>query len=693
MSKKVFYSAFILVGIIFLVNINSYASSSATYFDGEAPKISNTDNIDILSNDVNIDTTASTIKNTLILKNTSNSKVTTKISFPLENNELSTSIHDLSINVNNLNITKYVTVESGNYGFTIEIPANESKKIIVDYKTDNDLQNAKVIKYSLDNLYGQNVKNLNVNININEKDIPLIKDIYPNIYTFNNNTINVNYYNFKVNNLTKDVIIEKETYKNLLYGQDTVLTNNDKVILKNIDDWIKNGIKIDYSKDLLETYAYQSSTKIKTINNDQIYSKFFTKEKLDDSIKVYYLSDSSINIMKYIISKQLVNDGKSEYLDFNDIYCGYNYSTNSNVKYNPLVENYMKNNYDKGKLSLYGKKICLSYKQTEDGKELYVTKNTSGSENMDLYKPELVKETESKILKTNFYSFGKGIQTGADMIFVGQGIDGTDIEATDAEKVDYVNMINADIFILVELYDGYFNNDATQMLAASSGNSYPKAVVGYYNEKYYDMAKLYLSKRNPLTEEEFNNVRYAYIQMYSTYQNYLNQVSEYYKESLKYINSNSDMASCEIPTFIHFLGFVSQENNKNVVEYFNEGYYNSDEIGLGTTNNVIETNQAKKLLEDNKNKNKTTKDEINSEIANIKITNDSEEFYKVAEPVNIDDFQGGNSWQNQLTNFFNKNKDIVVLSGIGIAIIICIIILIKKNKHNKKEKALNKNIK
>lgn len=679
MRKKILYSFFFLIVILIIGNINSYASTSATFFDGKIPKISDTQNIEILSNDIKIDTINSTINNTLILKNTSNNKITTNIDFPLENKELSTSVSDVQINVNNLDITKYIENNSGNYAFKIEIPANESKKIIVNYKTENDLQNAKVIKYSLDNLYGKIVKNLNVNIIIKEKDIPLVKAIYPNVYTFDNNTINVNYYDFKVNNLTKDIIVEKETYKNLLYGQDVKLSDNDKIVLDNFDEWITNGFPMNYSKYISETSNVDATKKFNAVNFYNIYKSLLKEQSSNE----YNLSDISLNIIEYAVDKQLVKDGRNNNMSYTNML---SYSSNGEIiKYNPLVEDFLINNYKTKNLDLKNKKICIDYKPTEEGKELYVYKNTSG-EQLEDNADELVKESEEKILETNYNGNGFADPTGARIIFIGKNIDGTNIDATDSEKLEYASMINSDMYLVIELYDGYDKNKYLELFKNSYDIYFTDGVVGYYNDNNYDIVKKFMTKSKQESESEFQSDKYN-SKKFESYQEYLNSISQYYKNFIVKINTNEEMSKSPIPTVIQFLGYVSNENGKNIVTYFaSSGMYMMNERGLVTTKAALEISQAKKLLEDNKNKNETTKNEIDSEIANIKITNDTEEFYKKAEHVNIEELQENTSLKEKLTKFISENKDVIILSIIGLSIFICIIILIRKSKKSKNRK-------
>lgn len=118
---------------------------------------------------------------------------------------------------------------------------NETKKILVVYQTENDLKKAKVLKYNFEDLgLGDKIiKKAKVDIILQEKDIPLVTKVYPSHYTFKDNIISIEYYNFKVNSITKDIIVEKETIDNLLYGREIELTDIDSKILNLLPEWEK----------------------------------------------------------------------------------------------------------------------------------------------------------------------------------------------------------------------------------------------------------------------------------------------------------------------------------------------------------------------------------------------------------------------------------------------------------------------
>ena len=122
----------VLIGIVLFTIIlftnKSKASTSATYFYGEPIVIEYNNNLEIISNEIKIDTEKSKIENLFLLKNNSDKDVTSKISIKLEDSKLSTSINNLKIVVNKTEITN-ASKENGIYTFSVKVPKKEGKKI------------------------------------------------------------------------------------------------------------------------------------------------------------------------------------------------------------------------------------------------------------------------------------------------------------------------------------------------------------------------------------------------------------------------------------------------------------------------------------------------------------------------------------------------------------------------------------
>ena len=227
--KKILISSFVLIIFLFLNSTNSFGSSSITYLYLDAIKIEDS-NIEILSNELLIDTTTSKIENAINIKNTSDKDIELNLAFPLENTELNISIKDLIINLNDVQVD-YVNNNKGTYLVKTKISANSGKKINIEYYTENDLQKARIIKCNFDNLKGKKIGKLKVDVKIDDKNIPLVEKIYPGHYTFKDNTISVEYYNYEVNTITKNIIVKKETFNNLLYGRESDLADEERNIV------------------------------------------------------------------------------------------------------------------------------------------------------------------------------------------------------------------------------------------------------------------------------------------------------------------------------------------------------------------------------------------------------------------------------------------------------------------------------
>ena len=378
-------SAFIVLFIVFLaISCTSvYASSSATYFDGKAAIIEDENNvIQILSNEITINTDTSKVTNELILKNTSAEEIITKIALPLENEELSTSIHDLVIVVNGVNV-QYTKENGGEYVFSTKISAGMGKRIEVSFYTDNNLRDAKVVKYNFDNFKGKKIGRLRVDIILNEKDVPLVQDIYPGHYTYDQNIITVEYYDMDVNVITKDVIVTKETYKNLRYGRDYELTEYDKKILDDLDRLFNGEAFADYQNISLygakhEYFNYKEGEYVKL---SKPCSLIFEYVVYNEAIKREEYSRLQIYNYEGILLYETVRKYATKIKIANAIENGYN-----------LEEADIKN--------LADKRICVEFVETIDNEELYVKKETG----YDIEKGEVIYEyipaSERKILKT-----------------------------------------------------------------------------------------------------------------------------------------------------------------------------------------------------------------------------------------------------------------------------------------------------
>ena len=618
----------------FMINTTfSVAANSVTYLYLDAVKIENND-IEIISDEITIDTTTSKVENTILLKNTSDKEIETEILIPLENEDLSIAIKDLIIKLNDVQVD-YVRNDNGEYFVKTKISANSGKRVNIEYSTENDLQKAKIIKCNFDNLKGRQVSKLKVDIKIDEKDIPLVEKIYPGHYTFNDNTISVEYYNYTVNTITKDVIVKKETFNNLLYGREVELTDKEREIISNWYEQKEDNTKYE------EVYNYENPIKNQIAKNIIDYKDIKTETKFN------YREPESELLYSMVTS----------------------------------LEGY--------EMDLKGKTVCIDYVETEGDKELYVLKTIEmvEEEPVDRAITDLVQETERKILKTKGSGTAYAGKRGAKIIYINEGIDGEFLNATEEEKVSYINQINADMYMRIEIYDGELKSKYAS-----------KSMVGYYDNNNSEIAKRFcLSAYTDLmTEEVYNRNKYIASEYgYANYQEYVkNYYNDYYKEHTIKLTNGDITDKSEVPTVVLFMGNRVEKDGIYEVEFLD--FYDGSSRGLITTNAALQTTQAKNMLAANRQKNINVKTEVEDKINNLNIIDDElkiqQEIKEKQRQEELEIKAAEEAIKASERKAFNlENKDIIVFSSIGVGIVICVIVLIIEHKRKNKVKKENNN--
>lgn len=619
--KKKLVAFFLLIIFLFICTNVSIGASSTTYLYLDSLNIEN-ENIEILSDEILIDTTTSKVENLINLKNSSDNEVKTDLVFPLENNELGISIKDLVIKLNDVQVD-YAKDSKGNYTVKTKLSANSGKKIHVEYSLENDLQKARFIKCNFDNFKGKKVGKLKVDIKLDDKNIPLVEKIYPGHYTFKDNTISVEYYNYEVNTLTKNIIVKKETFYNLLYGRESSINDEDLAIIK---QWYTSG---------------------------------------DVSVKNEYYSENSIvcNIMDYkkIKSGATLNSEPSEPL-----------------LYEMSKDNSYASDVEFLKRDLKDKNVCIDFVETEDGKDLYVEKVVDEIDQGDDIQiiNGLVKRPERAILQLKGTHSGYMGKRGAKIIFVDQGIDGECLHATEQEKISYINQINADMYIRIEIYDGAVVPNELEW-GQNTG------WVGYYDDNNLEIAKNF-TVGNSMIEKQNWNGQY---EKYKTYEDYVkNYKNDYCKDRVIKLDNEDISNKCEVPTVVQFIGNRELRDGKYVVniDSNNYGIYDNYGRGLVTTNAALQTAQAQKMLSNNKQKNANTKAEIDTQIANLSFIDDEQQIQQdikddLEKTKKQEELEATKENNNEEIPYL-KTENIIVFSAIGLGIFFCIVIIIFEQK-------------
>ena len=647
--KKVLICLVICIAYFIICgNYQTQAATNVNYFYGEIIQLENSENTQLLLNEVKIDAENSNIKNEFIIKNNNSEKLFTKAKIKLEDPNLGLAINNnLSIVVNSFKISNYEVNSDGIYSFYIEIPAGEAKKIDITYTTENSLRNAKIIKYSLENSKWNTIKCFKSTISLPEEDIPLVNGIYPQCYTFENNSIGVEYYDFKVNALTNNVILKKDTYQDLLYGREANLTEYASNALKIAREWINNGVYIDYNKftknsEWSETPYYHE--------ND------FLVEKLGKS-NYGECNEAVSSVIDYALTKQYLKD-KTGYFPKNSVYL---ILADNNSKLNYLLTNEFITQNDSKDFYLYGKTVAIDYVESEGDRELYVYKNTNGGEEDAIWEYEKVAERD--ILKTrNRKNWYVNSDFGQRYVYVGSGIDGEQLDVTEEEKIEYVNMINTDLYIRMVIYDGTVMISYSYQVKYNDGQidtvnkeMMAPSVIGYYKNADREIAEKYLALKSESGEH------------YNIGEKYSKAIKKFPNE---YIENNE-----KVPTVAHSVGFRTQKDGKYVIEFGKFGYSN----GLGNIEDAIKTTQAQKLVKENQARNAEIKNNALEEINNAVITEDTKEAMPEVKE-NTEEISKENK------SFVEEYKNYIVLGSLAIVAIVCIVLIIVFSIKNKRKK-------
>ena len=666
--------ATVVIGM-FIICGKVNASTGATIFIGEPVILEDYTDVEITYNNVEIDEETSEVKNTQLFTNLSDKTITRKASIKLEDSYSNLTINSLKIVVNNLEITE-ITKEGDNYIFYFQILPNEGKKIEVSYKTDSNLQDAKIIKYTMDKIKGQKVKLFDISVKLSKYDIPLVQKIWPGAYEFENNTVSTEYVDFTVNNLTSAFIMQKETYKNLKYGEYAES-------LSDIDEYI-----LQHAKEFIDG------------NTPTISDRYFIRNDIARIVKgrEFNYGEDEINsaletVLNYSLIMKAYNENNVYYTnEYGDLsltadfripedYCLANLI---NSLYTKEIKAY--GNYDDQEYKIAaGKMVAINYYETEQEKDLYVNKDIKNlAHSVDGAEFVLKKRDEYSILRTIVASGGPitSLNEGTKKVFVNSDIDGNKIDISEEEIIQFVNMMNVDLYIRIVLYD--------------PSSQYPDVMVGYYTDNGEKIAREYIEMDNVINE--YQKIIYeledgSYYKYHTPTEEEKQEEIAKYKEwiekiKIKYKKFDNDVVknNSKIPTIAHCVGKCEYKDGKYVIEFNNTG----DESGLGYIYGATECDAAKRMLAENKANNNAIREKIVNQISSAKITTDSEEYKKPKELISIstENIEEAGLLNGIVELIRNDNRYLMLASIGGLAIILIImliILIIRRNKNGRKK--------
>ena len=317
----------------------------------------------------------------------------------------------------------------------------------------------------------------------------------------------------------------------------------------------------------------------------------------------------------------------------------------------------------KGKYS-YGKVVAINYYETEEGKILHVYKNLQNT----VEPTELGYDVrdEYSILRTvnrkNWYNLL--YERGYKRVFVNSDIDGNKIDITEEEIIQFVNMMNVDLYLRLVLYD--------------PSDQYKAVETGYYTEEGKEIALNYISYENKIKdiEERIERSRERIQEGSDNAEHEMNYISdlEYeldrIKHSYRKFNNETVVNNSKVPTLAHCVGYCYYEDGEYYVKFmlpmFPDGF---NDIYAAT-----ECEAAKKMLASNKGNNDSIKESIVSKINNTRITRDLQEYVKPKEIVE-EVVESKEKNENELIELIKNDSRYLILFTMILLLIILIIIL------------------
>ena len=601
-------------------------------------------------------------------------KIERKASVKLEDSYSSLTINSLKIIVNDLEIEDYEKV-GDEYVFYFEILPNEGKKIEISYKTDSNLQNARIIKYSMDKIEGKEVKIFQIDIKLSKYDIPLVQKIWPGAYDFYNETISTEYVDFKVNNLTSNIIIEKETYKNLKYGEYAeTRSETEQYILNHAKELIDNGIpNIEYTNTKYKINDYSEKKILKDLTG--------VESDRDNG----YRGGAIGSIFRYVLIQQLKKDGK-EYTNYSLTPYGEEISGNNEI--NMYINGYCLTLRKIGELCDEGiilgneattiytfnvnKKVAINYYETEEGKELYVKKNINNNKD-NIY--DWIIRDEYSILRT---IDDEDVTLNYQEVYVNSDIDGNKIDITEEEILDFVNMMNIDLYIRKVIHD-------VPGVQADKPSGERLVRAAYYTDDAKEIASKYVKEEKIIEgykyliehlEEEYENI--SYHSVYNDKESWIKKKKEMYEEYIEevkcyYTKFENEVVenNSRVPTLAQCVANCTREDGK-----YRIGFCQTTMLDIIS---ACECDTAKRMLEENKSYNDSKRNEIATKISNTKITSDEQEYKANGEIATNEN----NNLESVNTNIINTENNIIdniiknpIILGMIVFILVLIIILI-----------------
>ncbi len=553
----------LLVGTVF-------ASGTTTVLP--APLLENGNGLETLWFDLQLDEETSGVQATLLLKNPTAEVLTTPFSLPED--ALSAAPDTLKC---------FLDGAETPLPDQITVPANGYLTIEYFYRTATPLRDAKVISFDLSRLVfteGAKIRKFSFALHLCEEDVPLVTDIQPVNYTYEDQTVSVVLYDFAPSRLLDRVYIAKDTWKDLASSREFEPNEEQQYFLENYRDWFANGMPIGTD----EYIAFDYNVMRGKDPND--WETFYEGGYYD----LEEHTDGFIHAAEYLYQKaRLAASGE---IEIEPPMYGYESSMT------PFL--YAESFCSKSQREMFRVVACVEFADNPslEGRTLYTEKTTDQgwNEEVGCYRvTDFVPITQQQAVQTtvSVIHMSSGLPLQSHIAILPGSL-----SATPEEIAAFVDTIGATYYIRQMLYDGtvtpYPSTTETYPTYDEDGNEigqkafeFPfEAVIGYFGEENEPIARA----ATELSEMDWH----------TDYQ--LMPVSDPVLERL------------DIPAVILYRGYVHTEDGLDVVEFTYADYL---EYYTGITRyiNVAMTERGQELLSAAQSRRDETHTRVDTEIA------------------------------------------------------------------------------
>lgn len=519
-----------------------------------------------------IDEETSEVQAVLLLKNPTSEEVTTPFSLPED--ELSAAPGTLRC---------FLDGKETPLPDQITVPAEGYLTVEYSYCTATPLRDAKVISFDLYRLVfteGAKIGKFSLSAHLCEEDVPLVTDIRPVNYTYEDQTVSVVLYDFAPSRLLDRVFIAKDTWKDLASSREFEPNKEQQYFLENYRDWFANGMPIGTD----EYIAYDYNVMRGKDPND--WETFYEGGYYDLEEHTY----AFVHAAEFLYRKAQIAASVEIEIE-PPMYC---YDSSMT----PLL--YAESFCSESQREMFRAVACVEFADNPslEGHTLYTEKttDTGWNEEVGCYRvTEMLPITQQQAVQTTVSM--THMSSGLPLLSHVALLPGS-LSATPEEIAAFVDVIGADYYIRQMLYDGtvtpYPTMTETYPTYDEDGNEIGEeaielpfeAVIGYCGEENEPIARA----ATELSEMDWH----------SDYQ--LTSVSDPVLERL------------DIPAVLLYRGYVHMEDGRDVVE-FTYAYYLEYYTGINRYINVAMTERGQELLSAASSRRDEIRSRVDAEIA------------------------------------------------------------------------------